>query len=232
MTDDNLGGDGGESNKTEAEFGAKSGASGSAGGDAEAKPEDPEVKLAAAADALSPTSTDDEVKAVLELLAEARIGFAAKRKILARAKKSTRQPIADLKRDLAPLEQKVTRAQRQAERLARGDTRPEFPAPSPNAEWLPQINVLDKVLGRGRLFDPEPPMRDVDGFATGVFVRRAVGLHTLTSAGANADETGATQLPAPEQPLLSRLSEAELAELIERHIAYVDNDEQLVHLGS
>jgi len=39
-----------------------------------------------------------------------------------------------------------------------------------------------------------------------------------------------TRLPAPEQWLLIRLDEIQLAELIERHIDYVDEEGRSVHL--
>lgn len=189
-----------------------------------------EAQLMERADKLSEESTGGQVGAVLKLLVEAQVSAAVKNRVLARIKKNTKQPIPELRRELAPFEKKAKGTQRKAERLKKGDRRPEYPVPAPQAEWLPQIGILNKELGRGRESDPEPPMRDVDGFATGVFVRRAIGLHTLTPEGANADEES-TRLPALEQPLLSRLSEEELAELIEGHIAYVDEDGELVHLG-
>jgi hypothetical protein len=50
--------------------------------------------------------------------------------------------------------------------------------------------------------------------------------------GANQEEAEEMRLPAPEQPLLTRLSEPELAELIESYIDYVDDKGRSVHLGS
>ena len=41
-----------------------------------------------------------------------------------------------------------------------------------------------------------------------------------------------TKLPAPEQWVLSKMSEMEVAEMIERHIDYVDDDGRSVHLLS
>ena len=82
--------------------------------------------------------------------------------------------------------------------------------------------VLNEVLGACR--DPEPPMRDIDGAMTAVRLRAVSAMHALTAAGSNDGDTEETRLPAPEQPLLTRLGEVELAELIERHIEYVDEE--------
>jgi hypothetical protein len=117
------------------------------------------------------------------------------------------------------------RAQRAAERL---DPRPQISAPALDAPWLPQMAALNQVLGKSTA--PEPPTRDVEGAMTAVHERRALSLHTLTADSLNGHDE--TRLPAPEQPLLTRLDEAGLAELIERHIEYVDATGRPVHLGS
>jgi hypothetical protein len=128
------------------------------------------------------------------------------------------------------------RAQREAEEkrqrviAERRDPRPQITAPAPDAEWLPQIGVLNDVLGASRA--PEPPMRDVDGCMTRVRVRPVYTMHTLTALGSNQGDTEETRLPAPDQPLLTRHDEAELAELIEQHIEYIDATGRPVHLGS
>ena len=127
------------------------------------------------------------------------------------------------------------RAQREAEEerqrliAERRDPRPQITAPAPDAEWLPQMGVLNDVLGASRA--PEPPMRDVDGCMTRVRVRPVCTMHTLTALGSNQGDTEETRLPAPDQPLLTRHDEAELAELIERHIEYTDATGRPVHLG-
>jgi hypothetical protein len=129
------------------------------------------------------------------------------------------------------LDAKLKRAHReQAERQAeeertrrigeRQDPRPQLSAPAADAEWLPQMHALNEVLGRSR--DPEPPMRDAEGFVVEVRVRRVPKLHLLTASESNECDNGDTRLPAPEQPLLTRLDDTTLAELIERHIEYVD----------
>jgi hypothetical protein len=113
--------------------------------------------------------------------------------------------------------QREAEEQRAAERQ---DPRPRIEVPSITAPWLPQMEVLNNVLGTSTAH--EPPMRDLDGFVVQVRCRRVPSLHALTSGGSNGEETDETRLPAPEQPLLMRLDEAQLAELIERNIEYFD----------
>jgi hypothetical protein len=75
-------------------------------------------------------------------------------------------------------------------------------------------------------------MRDLEGVYTAVHVRRVPNMHALTADGANQEEAKNSRLPAPEQPLLTRLTETELAEVIERHIDYFDPKElRSVHLA-
>ena len=50
--------------------------------------------------------------------------------------------------------------------------------------------------------------------------------------GSNEGDTKESRLPAPEQPLLTRLTQDQLAELIERHIDYVDDTGRSVHLAA
>jgi hypothetical protein len=132
-------------------------------------------------------------------------------------------------------EQAKQRTQAEADRQAavRTDTRPQIPAPFGDDPWLPQMDTLNEVLGDSDALIP--PARDIEGFAVQVRMRRVQGMHLLTSDGANEGDTEETRKPAPEQPLLSRLDEIQLAELIERHIDYVvetqDNGVRSVHLN-
>jgi hypothetical protein len=118
------------------------------------------------------------------------------------------------------------RARRAAERV---DPRPQVPAPAKDAEWLPQMQLLNDVLGASQ--EPEPPMRDLDGHFTQVRSRSATSMHTLTTFGANGCDTDETRIPAPEQALLTRIDDMQLAETIERYIEYTNRFEDPVHLG-
>jgi hypothetical protein len=114
-------------------------------------------------------------------------------------------------------------------RLAeRRDPRPQIRVPRADAQWLPQMDVLNDVLGTSTA--AEPPARDIDGYVTQVRTRRPVNMHTLTAGEANAEGTEDTRLPPPEQPLLTRLDHEAVAELIEQYIDYVDSKGRSVHL--
>jgi hypothetical protein len=128
-------------------------------------------------------------------------------------------------------EQKVACAREESSaRLAeRRDPRLQVDAPTPEAPWLPQMQLLNDVLSR--VASDEPPSRDDSGYLVEVRARTPLGLHTHRAAEANGDDEPAeTRLPAPEQVLLNRLEEPEAAELIERHIDYV-RDGVSVHLA-
>ena len=118
--------------------------------------------------------------------------------------------------------------ERQRRLAERRDPRPLIPAPAPDAPWIPQMQVLNDVLGESTA--PEPPMRDLDGYLIAVRVRPVDGMHALTSRGANQNEQDTARLPPPELPLLTRLDENHAAEMIERHIDYT-HDGGSVHLA-
>ena len=131
-------------------------------------------------------------------------------------------------RDLDKAEKQMRQAQdaardkeeRNRRAAERQDPRPQIKAPALDAPWLPQMQVLNEVLGASTA--PEPPMRDIDGVVTQVRVRRVPNMHALTQLGANEGEALESRLPPPEQLLLTQLAETQLAELIEQHIDYVD----------
>ena len=111
----------------------------------------------------------------------------------------------------------------------RTDPRLRLEVPALHAPWLPVMEALNDVLGS--VDEPEPPMRDIDGTVTTVRLRQVPSMHVLTAAGANAEEGKDSHLPPIEMPLLGRLNEAGLAELIEAHIDYFNpRDGRPVHL--
>jgi hypothetical protein len=112
----------------------------------------------------------------------------------------------------------------------RKDTRPQLDAPASEAEFIPVMDALNDILSASKA--PEPPMRDLDGIITQIRVRRVPDLHSLTSQSSNEGSPKDTRLPAPEQPLLTRLDETQLAELIERHVEYTNPEGVPVHLGA
>ena len=97
--------------------------------------------------------------------------------------------------------------------------------PAFDAPWLPQIGTINEVLGSSTA--PEPPARDIDGVASRARKLALPGLHAF----ARAEESNlASGLPAPDQWILQRMNEMEVAEMIERHMDYVDENGCSVHL--
>ena len=142
-----------------------------------------------------------------------------------------KKPMAEkLKAARARIASQRTKAERERRAAERTDPRPQIDAPPHDAPWTPQMDTLNGVLGSST--DIEPPMRDIDGVVTQVRVRRVPNMHALTGAVRKWRGGGDTQLPPPDQPLLTRLNEDALAELIERHIEYVDAQGRPVHLGT
>jgi hypothetical protein len=88
-----------------------------------------------------------------------------------------------LKRARQEQAERQTRENREGRIAERRDPRPQIPAPPADAPWLPQMQVLNDVLGKSR--DPEPPMRDVEGFVVQVRLRRVPKMHLLTYCGSN-----------------------------------------------
>ena len=109
-------------------------------------------------------------------------------------------------------------------RLAeRQDPRPLIEVPRLDAPWLPQIGTINDVLGRSTA--PEPPTRDIDGAMVRARKLALPGMHAFDQTQSNPE-----MLPPPEQWVLHRTNEMEVAELIEQHIDYVDEDGCSVHL--
>jgi hypothetical protein len=78
---------------------------------------------------------------------------------------------AMLKEARAKAKAEAAAERRKAAQAARTDPRPQVPVPPSNAEWLPQMAILNSILGK--VDEPEPPMRDIDGNVARVRVRRA-----------------------------------------------------------
>jgi len=73
------------------------------------------------------------------------------------------------------------RKRREAER---SDPRPLIRTPAIDAPWLPQVLVLDGVIGSSS--DAKPPARDIDGFTTRARKLPVPGTHAFTDA--NSEE--------------------------------------------
>jgi hypothetical protein len=142
-------------------------------------------------------------------------------------KRAIERKLKDARQERARQQAQEARNRRIAERQ---DPRLQVDAPERDAPWLPQMEVLNHILGGQSV--PEPPMRDIEGYVTIISTRRVPSMHTLTSRGANEGETDETRLPSPEEPLLTRLDEPQVAELIEQYVDYIDPTGRSVHLAA
>jgi hypothetical protein len=112
------------------------------------------------------------------------------------------------------------RARQLAERL---DPRPRIAVPDSDQDWLPQVAIVNDVLGASPA--SKPPTRNIDGTMTRARRLSLPNMHTFANSEADGND-----LPAPEQWTLRQMNEMEVAELIEQHIDYVDENGRSVHL--
>ena len=106
----------------------------------------------------------------------------------------------------------------------RQDPRPRIRAPLNDEPWLPQMDVLNEVIGA--VVADTPPARDIDDDATQMHKLPISGTHAFTDANGNRRRRRMTKLPPPAQWVLSKMTEMEVAEMIEQHIDFytVDKD--------
>jgi hypothetical protein len=116
-----------------------------------------------------------------------------------RARASSRRKAADAER-------------RAAERT---DPRPTLPVPAHNAEYGPVMELLNESLGAD--VGPLPPTRDIEGGMTKLKMRRIPKLHQFEIIVEDDED--------PEQLGLARMTEYEVAELIERYLEFQEKGE-------
>ena len=102
---------------------------------------------------------------------------------------------------------------------------PAHRSPGVDQDWLPQVAIVNDVLGVSPA--SEPPTRDIDGTMTRA---RKLSLPNLHAFATQPRPNGTNDLPAPEQWTLRQMNEMEVAEMIEQHIDYVDENGRSVHL--
>ena len=103
------------------------------------------------------------------------------------------------------------------------DPRPRIAVPDTDQDWLPQMVINNDVLGVSPA--SKPPTRNIDGTMTRARKLSLPNLHAFAHSEADGND-----LPAPEQWTLRQMNEMEVAELIEQHIDYVDENGRSVHL--
>jgi hypothetical protein len=110
----------------------------------------------------------------------------------------------------------------------RTDKRVMLEAPRDKAPWLPVVRELNEVLGKST--DTIPPMRNLTGTMTTARLAQVPRMRRFSANGANAEGGNPDEDSAPEQMLLLELSTTEVAELIGRHVEYVNRSLDEVHL--
>jgi hypothetical protein len=78
------------------------------------------------------------------------------------------------------------REMRQHRAAQRRDPRPMIPAPLPDAPFLPEMGVLNEVIGQ--VPTAVPPLRDIDDFMTRTRKLPVPNTHAFTQSEANAEE--------------------------------------------
>jgi hypothetical protein len=78
------------------------------------------------------------------------------------------------------------REMRQQRAAQRRDPRPMIPAPPPDAPFLPEMGVLNEVIGH--VPTAVPPLRDIDDFMTRTRKLPVPNTHAFTQSEANAEE--------------------------------------------
>jgi hypothetical protein len=136
--------------------------------------------------------------------------------------------VAKMLKDAVEERAKQRKRESEARRIsARQDPRPRLPCPPEDAEWLPQMSAINEVVGASPAI--YPPGRDIETFGTSIG-KVAIGrTHAFTPDAANGT-TGEAQLPTPEQWVIKRLTLEQTAEMIERHVEYVNDEGRSVHL--
>jgi hypothetical protein len=127
----------------------------------------------------------------------------------------------------AALEEEEGRNRRLSERT---DKRVMLEAPRSMAPWLPVVRELNEVLGKSA--DTIPPMRNLTGTMTTARLAQVPRMRRFSAKGANAEGSHPDEDGSPEQMLLLELSSTEVAELIERHVEYVNKRLDEVHLDT
>jgi hypothetical protein len=191
-----------------------------------------ELKHDAAAVRAAMASADvgEVVSVLVDMLLQAAVEPAEQEAFLAYAKERTGTGARTISRQIknarqarAKEEAKEARERRMAER---DDPRPMLPAPAPDAPWLPEMAAYNEVLGKSK--DRIPPARNMDGDLACVRRVEIAGTHAFVSANEGSDTTG----KPPPQCVITVMSEAAAAELIERHIDFVDGQGRSVHCPS
>jgi hypothetical protein len=186
-----------------------------------------ELKHAAASvrKAMEEASMDDVVATFIGLAADADVDAIELTDLRQLAKKlsgiclgAIDEALKSARQQQAAQNAKAARAHQAARRQ---DPRTHIRSPFPDEPWLPQMDVLNEIIGG--VIAAKPPSRDIDGDAMWVRKLPVPNMHVFTDANQEGDDE--TKLPPPEQWVLCKMNEMEVAEMIERHIDFYVEDE-------
>jgi hypothetical protein len=154
-------------------------------------------------------------------------------RLVAKLSRLGRSPVRQRLKQERDRRNREKRAKMEAKRPS--STRPVYLAPASDAELTPTMQLLDDVLGR--TVAAKTPMRGLSGRLVEIRRLTPLGLHTLTSKGADAERQGSDDIiPAPPEPLIHELTNSEVALLIEEHVEFYKIDKfgviRTVRLGS
>jgi hypothetical protein len=144
-----------------------------------------------------------------------------------------RQAAQQAKVGLLPVRQKLKQArmqrdeQQKAEKRAvalmnRTDPRPQRDAPFDNAPWLPEMEAYDAVLNAAT--GDIPPTRHIEDELNCVRCTAVPGTHAFSSDGADDP-------PAPQWNIY-KLDNCDAANLLEKHIDFIDANPESWHFGA
>ena len=165
---------------------------------------------------LNATSQHDVISTLIDHILTADLDAVETEKLIAAAAHQTNTGIRAIKNMLkaareaqAEWEEEQRRRQRQA---ARSDPRPVVNAPAADAPWLPEMRIYDEILHA--VTDAIPPSRHADDELNCARCTVFPGTHAFSSD--DKDEP-----PAPQWHI-RKLNEHEAADLLEKHIDFID----------
>jgi hypothetical protein len=180
--------------------------------------------------AMSAAEKGDVITVFTEMLLRADIDQVEEEALIAFAHERSGVGVRTIQRHLKKMRAKRESEQCQAERerrlAERDDPRPQLLAPGPDAPFIPQMEAYNSVLSRSK--DKIPPARNLEGHIVCIQTREVAGTHAFVSAN---EDTDATQKPPP-QWVIHAMSLDNTAEMLERHIDFVDQRGQSVHCPS
>jgi hypothetical protein len=177
------------------------------------------LKLDAAAvrKAMEAAAKEDVVKVYAEGVVNADLDAFEQAELRQLAKKLSGIGLKAIDKAVEAAQQEQASARRKAkldqQKACRHDPRPFIMAPFPDEPWLPVMDILNEVIGA--VVADMPPVRDADDDAAQIRKRRLPDTHAFSSA---APQTAG--LPPPEQWAICKMSEMEVAEMIEKHIDF------------